>query len=612
MSSETATVTQTQKREEETTSINRETWFKFIRLAAPPKKFVIGLAVSMAILSVLENLSPLMTRFAIDHFIAKGVKSGLVLYGIIFMLITFFTALGSKLFIKLAGRVETEMAYNLRQKGFAHLQALSFSYYDKTPVGWILSRMINDVLRLTEVIAWGIVDVVWGIGSIIVIVVAMFIMNVKLALIALLSIPPLILISWFFQQKLLKAHRRVRAVNSEITGKFNEGIMGARTTKTLLREDANAAEFNESAAEMRKVSVHAGRLSSTFMPIVSMIGTIIAAVVLTVGGDMYVEQVLEIGTLYAFFRYVTDMWDPVRQITRFLRDLQSAQAAAERVISLLQEPIDIADDSEVIAEYGKRDGEGEKPWPEMRGEVEFRDVDFSYIQGEPILENFNLHIKAGQTIALVGETGAGKSTLVNLICRFYEPQSGAILIDGKPLNSLPMQWLYDNLGYVLQTPHLFSGSVKDNIRYGKLDATDEEVVAAAKMVFAHDFIMKMENGYDTPVGEGGGRLSTGEKQLISFARAVIRKPQLFVLDEATSSIDTETEKLIQKATEQILDNHTAFIVAHRLSTIRDADKILVIDKGKVVEQGTHDELMKLKGRYFNLYTGQFMISERTM
>lgn len=353
---------------------------------------------------------------------------------------------------------------------------------------------------------------------------------------------------------------------------------------------------------MRRKSVRAGSFSACFLPIMSLVGIIGSGLVLAVGGDRYLNGLLEMGTLYAFFLYAMRLWEPIYQISAFLRDMQEAQAAGERIIGLLAEEIEIKDRPEVLARYPEL--------PKMQGRVSFKDLNFSYIPGEPVLENFNLEVPAGSTVAIVGETGAGKSTLVNLLCRFYEPQSGKIEIDGRDIREMPLAWIYHNLGYVLQTPHLFSGTIAENIRYGKPKASDEEVREAAKLVHADRFIQALPQGYDSQVGEAGSRLSTGQKQLISFARAVIGRPALFVLDEATSSVDTEAEKDIQEAIDRILSGSTAFIVAHRLSTIRDADIILLIEDGKICEQGDHAELMAKRGKYFNLYSSQFTIANK--
>ncbi len=597
------------KSDEQVEKIDFKTWVEFIKLAAPKKQLVFKLVFSLILLAILENLSPLLISFAIDHFITKQITEGLVLYSLIYLIIVVLIAFNTRFYLRASGRFETELSYNIRRKGFEHLQNLSFSFYDRMPVGWLLSRMINDVTRLCEVVSFGLIDLVWGGFTIIVILIAMLLMNFKLALIALIAIPIVVAITVHFQKKMLHLHRQIRRLNSEITGEFTEGITGARTTKTLLRERENELEFYETAAKMKESSLHAIFTASYFLPLVSLVGIVVAALILTIGGNYYQDKIIEIGVLYAMFTYALHLWDPIRQVAGVFREVQAAQAAAERVISLLNEPVEITDSPEVIKEYGLKDGEGEKPWPELKGEITFENVSFYYKENEPILENLNLKIKAGETVAIVGETGAGKTTLVNLACRFYEPQKGRILLDGYDIQSLPQAFIYQNLGYVLQTPYLFSGTIADNIRYGRLNATRAEVEEAARLVHADKFIEKLEQGYDTPAGEGGNRLSTGEKQLISFARAIIADPAIFVLDEATSSIDTETEKKIQNAIEKVLSGRTALIIAHRLSTIKNADRILVMEEGKIIEQGTHDELIDLHGQYFNLYTGQFTISE---
>ncbi|NLJ70700.1 MAG: ABC transporter ATP-binding protein [Clostridiaceae bacterium] len=587
--------------------INTETWLKFIKLAAPRKRLIISLIVVLIIVAILESISPIMVRYAINHFIKYNITDGLIVYSIIYLAIVVAISFGTKSWLKLSGRIETEMSYNIRKKGFEHLQNLSFSFYDRMPVGWILSRMINDVTRLCETISFGIIDFVWGGFTIIVILAAMLIMDFKLALIAAAAVPIIIAITIYFQKRMLRTQREIRRLNSEITGEFNEGIMGARTTKTLLREKENELEFFATAEKMNCRSIEASRMAAYFLPAVSIIGMIVAALILVLGGEAYTQNLIEIGTIYALFTYTLHLWDPIRQVAGVFRELQAAQAAAERVITLLNEPVEITDSAEVLKKYGAQDGAGEQPWPKIKGTIEFRNVTFSYVDGEPILENFNLTIEAGQTVAIVGETGAGKTTLVNLACRFYEPQQGQILIDGYDIQDLPQVWLYHNLGYVLQTPHLFNATIADNIRYGRLDASESEIKNAAKFVCADDFIEKLENGYATLAGEGGSKLSTGEKQLISFARAIIADPAIFIFDEATSSIDTETEKQIQDAIENILLNRTALIIAHRLSTVKNADLIIVLKNGKIIEQGSHIELIKAKGEYFNLYTGQFTI-----
>ena len=418
-------------------------------------------------------------------------------------------------------------------------------------------------------------------------------------------LPPLAVISFYFQQKILKSWRAVRKTNSRITGAFNEGIMGAKTTKTLVREEANMQEFGELTHEMRRSSVRAASLNALYLPIVISLGSLATAYALWRGGNLVLAGAMSLGVIQVFVNYTVQFFEPVRNIAGVFSEMQSAQAAAERVMTLLDTQPDIVDSPEVVAQFGDNFHPKRENWPELHGDIDFEHVDFKYQDGERVLTDFNLHVKAGETIALVGPTGAGKSTVVNLVCRFYEPTGGEIKIDGVDYRKRSQLWLQSNLGYVLQEPRLFSGTIRDNIRYSKLDATDEEIRRAAQLVNAEPFILKMEKGYDTDVGEGGSRLSTGEKQLISFARAILSNPRIFILDEATSSVDTETEVMIQQAISQVLTGRTSFIIAHRLSTVRSADRILVIEDGKIKEQGTHQQLLRMKGSYYKLYMSQF-------
>ena len=457
-----------------------------------------------------------------------------------------------------------------------------------------MARMTSDITRLAETISWSLVDLAWGLSMMLAVTIAMFRLNYKLALITLSVIPFVAMVSFYFQRKILKAQREVRKLNSKITAAYNEDIQGAKTTKTLVREEINLKEFSEITTSMRDSSIRATIVSSIYLPIILTLASIGTALALNYGGKGVIFNTISFGTLVAFISYTTQFYEPIRQIAVIFAELQGAQASAERVFSLLNEEPDIVDTKEVVEKYGDLLNPKKEHWPEIKGGVEFRNVTFSYKTGETVLENFNLKVNPGETIALVGETGSGKSTIVNLFCRFYEPTSGEILIDGINYKDLPQNWIHENLGYVLQSPHLFSGTIRDNIRYGNLDATDEDIINAAKLVNAHEFIMEMEKGYDTEVGEGGGLLSTGQKQLISFARAIVRNPRLFVLDEATSSIDTETEKIIQDAINKVLEGRTSFVIAHRLSTIRNAHRILVIRDGKIVESGNHRELIQQK------------------
>jgi ATP-binding cassette, subfamily B, bacterial len=586
--------------------IDLSLWIKLLKYTVPYKKLMIALGFVMICVAGIDVIFPLMTKYAIDHFAVTHSLEGLKYFVMGYAVLILVQAVNIYLLIAIAGKVDMGICYDIRKHGFKRLQELSFSYYDKTAVGWLMARMTSDTSRLADTIAWGMVDFVWGITMMIGIACVMFVINWKLALLSLAVMPVIVLLSLYFQQKILNAYRRVRKTNSKITGAFNEGITGAKTTKTLVREEKNLEEFKVLTGEMYSSSLQAAIFSSIYLPLVLALGSIGTALALWYGGKGVLLQTLSYGTLVLFVQYTIQFFEPVRELARIFAELQSAQASAERILSMVETAPEITDSQEVIDKYGEPFSPKKESWPHITGNISFKNVSFSYKDGERVLEDFSLEVKAGETIALVGETGSGKSTIVNLACRFYEPTEGQVMIDGVDYTQMPIAWLQSNLGYVLQTPHLFSGTVKDNIKYGKLDATEEEIINAAKLVNAHDFISKLENGYDSEVGEGGSRLSTGEKQLVSFARAILANPRIFVLDEATSSIDTETEHIIQEAIQIVLEGRTSFIIAHRLSTIRSADRILVIREGKITEQGDHKLLMKQKGYYYRLYTNQFM------
>ncbi|MFA7533414.1 MAG: ABC transporter ATP-binding protein [Tissierellaceae bacterium] len=581
-------------------------WKNFFKYLKPYKLHFLILSIFMVFLGLLDALFPLLTKYAIDNFIEGKTLVGLEKFGLIYLLAVIALAFTVFMFIVLAGKLEMKMAYDIRRIGFEKLQILPLSYYDNKAVGWLMARMTSDIARLSETISWSLVDLAWGFSMMTAVTIAMIRLNYKLALITLSVIPFVGVISFYFQKRILKAQRDVRTINSKITAAYNEDIQGAKTTKTLVREDINLLEFSEITTSMRDNSIRATIISSIYLPIILTFGSIGTALALNFGGKNVLLNTISYGTLMAFVTYTTQFYEPIRQIAVIFAELQGAQASAERVFSLLNENPDIVDTAYVVEKYGDILNPKKELWPEIIGTVVFKNVDFAYKTGESVLEDFNLKVNPGETIALVGETGSGKSTIVNLFCRFYEPSEGQILIDNIDYKDMPQNWIHENLGYVLQSPHLFSGTIRENIRYGNLDATDEEIVEAAKLVDAHGFIMETEKGYDTEVGEGGGLLSTGQKQLISFARAIVRNPRLFVLDEATSSIDTETEKVIQDAIQKVLKGRTSFVIAHRLSTIRNADRILVINDGKILESGSHRELIKNKGHYYRLYTNQFM------
>ncbi len=576
--------------------VDKTIWKEMFRYLSIFKKDFLILCGFMVGLAGMDIVFPLLTRYAIDTFVANGDYKGLTMVGVLYGILALGLGIIVFLFIRHAGKIEMGIVYKLRKDAFEKLQRLSFSYYDKNAVGWMIARTTSDATKISETVAWGVVDLVWGATMMFGVSVVMLIINWKLALVTLITVPVLALVSVFFEKKMLVSYRNVRKINSKITGLFNDGIVGAKTTKTLVREELNIEEFQDVTKEMRKTSIRAATLSAGYLPMTLFISAVGTVLTLLLGSNFLMERTLTYGTLVLFITYARQFFDPVLEIARIYTEMIGAQAAAERVMGLLHEKEEIVDtEAEEKEDYGK-----------IHGDVTFENVSFFYKEGEYILKNFNLQVKAGETIALVGETGSGKSTIVNLACRFYEPSEGKILIDGEDYKKRPQSWLHQNIGYVLQAPHLFSGTIKENIRYGKLTATDEDIIEAAKVVHAHEFIMKLEKGYDTEVGEGGGMLSTGEKQLISFARAIIGKPRLFFLDEATSSIDTESEAKIQKAIEEVLENRTSFIVAHRLSTIKNADRILVIDQGEILEQGNHEELLKKRGHYYELYTNQFV------
>lgn len=580
-------------------------WKDILGFTVNYKREMAILAVIMLLVGGIDAIFPILTRHVIDNFVIPQKLEGLSTFGLYYGLLVIIQAFNIWLLITFAGKVEMGIGYDIRKLGFRRLQELSLSYYDRTAVGWLMARMTSDIRRLSSIISWGLVDLVWGVTMMLFIVVIMVSINWRLALIALSVVPPLVVVSLYFQKKILHSYRNVRKTNSRITGAFNEGIMGAQTSKTLVREADNLNEFTKLTGEMRYTSVRAAILSSLFLPIVLTLSSIGTALVLWSGGNGVMMGVITYGTVVAFISYIVRFFEPVRELARIFAELQLAQASAERVLSMIRTEPEIKDSQAVHEKYGDTLELNKGELPEIIGNIIFQDVSFTYQGGEQVLENFNLEVKAGETIALVGETGAGKSTIVNLTCRFYEPTAGKILIDGVDYRERPLLWLHRHLGYVLQSPHLFSGTIRENIRYGRLAASDQEVIQAAQTVNADHFITALEKGYDTEVGEGGSKLSTGQKQLISFARAILADPKILVLDEATSSIDTELEQLIQQAISILLEGRTSFIIAHRLSTIRSADRILVIQDGRINEEGNHQQLLKEKGYYYRLYTNQF-------
>ncbi|MBZ4650896.1 ABC transporter ATP-binding protein [Thermosipho sp. (in: thermotogales)] len=574
--------------------INLKLWKKFLTFVYPYRYHMLGLIIVMLIVGAIDATFPYLTKYAIDNYVVPKSMEGFYKFIIIFSIVILIQTLNVFLLIFFAGKIETFVAHDIRKAGFEKLQELSLSFFDSTQTGFLMARLMSDVRKITNVLAWGLTDLIWGFSSMLFIFAYLIILNWKLGLIIICAIPFLLLISLYFQNKILRQYRKVRKLNSEITGTFNEGIMGAKTTKILSVEDQHINDFKVQSDEMKRASVKAAILSSIYTPIVMSIGSITTASIIYFGGNWVYTGIITFGTLVAFINYSIQFFEPVREIARIIADLVSAQAAAERVLDLLDTEPEINEEANNIMDIN------------IQGEIEFKHVWFKYKTGDYVLKNFNLNVKKGEVIALVGETGSGKSTIVNLVGRFYEPTKGVIYIDGVDYRKIPLQKLHSSLGYVLQTPHLFSGSVAENIRYGKLDASMDEIINAAKLVNAHEFIINLENGYDTDVGEGGSKLSTGQRQLISLARAVIADPKIFILDEATSSVDAYTEHLIQDAIMKVLYGRTSFVIAHRLSTIRNANRILVIKNGKIIEEGNHKDLMKKRSYYYNLYIKQFV------
>ena len=595
---------------EYTKSFDYAIWKRIFPFLKPYKKTVVMILIMNFFCSLIDIILPLFQRFAINHFIEGNTLSGIGIFAVVYIAAIALQGASVIAFTRGSMRIEMSLGKDMKRALFVHLQTLSFSYYNVTPVGYMLSRVMNDTGKIAGLIAWNFVDLLWALTYVLGVFVAMFFLNWKLALIIMLVVPAIALLTYYFQNRILKWNRQVRKINSRITSAYNEGIMGAKTAKSLVVEEKTYGEFQEITGEMRTASIRAARLSAVYLPLVLFCGSLATAIVLARGGMQVFEHAMLIGTLSAFTTYAVGIFEPIQQMARNLAEFISAQANIERVTGLLDEEPQVVDSPEVTEKYGDSFFPKKENWEPIRGDIEFRDVSFHYPDGkEEIMSHFNLKIPAGTNVAIVGETGAGKSTLVNLACRFFEPTGGQILIDGKDYRERSQLWLHSSLGYVLQNPHLFSGSVMENIRYGRLDATDEEVIAAARAVHADQVVEKMELGYQSDVGEGGDRLSTGEKQLISFARAVLADPRIFVLDEATSSIDTQTEQLIQQATDKILKGRTSFLIAHRLSTIRNADLILVVKDGKIIEQGRHLELLEKKGYYYQLVRRQFTEEE---
>ena len=553
--------------------------------------------------SCTDIILPLFQRYALDHFVRGGIFDTLAVFAAAYLAVLVIAALTNYVSCSLATIIEMGVNRELRQKGFEHLQTLSFSYFNRNSVGYIHARLMSDTGRIGSLVSWTLVDGVWRMSYLIGSIAVMLWMDWRLTGMILLILPLLVVLFSVFQRRLIRVNREVREINSRITGSFNEGITGAKTIKSLAIEEEIAGRFTSQTKTMREKSVQASRLRGLFAGTMNLASSVALAIVLWKGGYIAAEQV---GTFSVFMSYAQGMMEPLRWLVDIISDLITTQVNIERFTNLMAVQSDVVDTPEVVEKYGDTLNPKKENWEPLRGDIEFRDVTFHYPDGEEnVLEHFSLKIPFGTHLAIVGETGAGKSTLVNLVCRFFEPTQGQILIDGRDARERSQLWLHSFIGYVLQTPHLFSGTIRENLLMGKEDATEEQIMEAIRAVSAEGILEHLEKGLDTDVGEGGDLLSTGEKQLISFARAVLADPRILILDEATASVDTMTEAKIQQALEQVTAGRTCLMIAHRLSTVRNADLILVVQDGKIVEQGTHRELLRKKGCYYELYTRQY-------
>ena len=583
--------------EEFTTEFNSQTIWRIFKHGLVHWPLMLTFFIGITMVALIESYFTYISKQMIDEGILANdiprLTSLAMQYGGLLIIFAGFVFM----FIIAAGTLGHRVQYDLRQQMFERLQGLQLSYYDRTPTGWIMSRVTSDASRVGDLVSWGFLDMIWTVTSVGTSIIFMAIINWRMTLMVLLIIPMLWIVSIRFKQRILKEYRLVRKFNSKITSSYNENITGVRVVKSLRREEKNLNQFGELTEDMYQASFKAAWLSALFLPVVQLISTAGVATVVWYGGYQVQIGGLTIGGIQAFVAYITFMLWPIQQIAIVYANMQQAVASAERIFSLLDTEAEIVD------------APGATDPGTIRGDILFDNITFQYEPDKPVLTDFNLHVKQGETIALVGPTGAGKSTLVNLLCRFYEPVKGTVRYNGQDYRKMTLHAIHSRIGMVLQTPHLFSGTVLENLRYGKLDATDDAVVEAARMAGAHPFITDLDDGYETQVGEGGMLLSTGQKQLISLARAILADPDIFIMDEATSSVDTLTEALIQQGMDKLMEGRTSFIIAHRLSTIKNADRILVIENGGVSEMGTHAELIRQQGHYYNLYTKQFR-SER--
>ena len=599
--------------EKKKASFSLAPWKQLLPIVLRYRRPLVVIIVTNMLLAIIDLLYPLLQSRAVDRFIVAGTLEGFGGYlGQYVALMTVEIVLLVAYF-KSCMKVEMCAGRDLKEACFVNLQKLSLDYYNVTSAGHSLSRVMSDTAKIAEATAWTFPNILWALAYIPGVYTVLLMLDARLALTMIVLAPLVAGFTVYFQRRLIALNREVRAQHSRITSGYNEGIMGAKTSKTLALEDRLCREFEEVTAKSARAGIAHGRMRAIYVPLIVLCGTLAASATLGLGGNLVLGGRLSLGVLSAFMTYALSLFQLFRQTATFISGMVSLQANVERVADLISRQPTVVDRPEVLEKYGDCFAPKKENWEPMRGEVDFDDVSFHYTEGgEEVLSHVSVHVPAGGTVALVGETGAGKSTMVNLVCRFFEPTGGRVLIDRRDVQERSQLWLHSHIGYVLQEPHLFSGTIRENIRYGRPEATDAEVEEAARAVNADKIAAKLPKGYDTDVGECGDKLSTGEKQLISFARAIIARPAIFVLDEATSSVDTATEQLVQQATKTLMEHTTSFVIAHRLSTIRQADMILVVEHGEIVERGTHEELLARGGAYYELYTTQLSKQEKNI
>ena len=567
---------------------------RMLRWIKPYSWWMVLACVIMLVASGISLISPYLIRMAIDVAIPAANYSLLIKISVFIVITTLFARILLAAKLRLMTRVAQKIIVTIRKEVFTKLQALPFTYFDSRPHGKILIRVVNYVNSLSDLLSNGIIQLISDLFTLIVIVCFMLAIDVRLTLVCMAVLPVLLLVLVSMKKKQHEAWKQESYKRSNLTAYLSESLNGMKITQSFAREKVNQGIFNELCDKCKKVWIHAVNMNNIIWPVVDNLSTLGVALVYMAGiawlGDG-MGGTVTVGTLVAFTGYIWRFWMPIQNLGNFYNSMVTTGAYVERIFELLDEPEDITD----------RDGAVELP--PIRGHVSFDHVNFSYEPGNPVLKDVNFTITPGTSVAIVGPTGAGKTTIVNLLTRFYNPDDGKILIDGLDIQSLQIKSIRKQVGVMLQDSFLFSGTIMENIRYGRLDATDEECIAAAKTVQAHDFIAAFPDGYNTKVTANGGGLSQGQKQLISFARVLLSDPRILILDEATSSVDTQTEKALQKGLDELLKGRTSFIIAHRLSTIRNSDIIFFVDHGEIVERGNHTELMALDGNYAKLVNG---------